>query len=288
MFKINPFMVWILLIAAAVIILLYMSQYLKRIYTTEASKALDRSAMLPPGIVTEDDIVHLPSPVQKYLKYVGVIGREKVNSVRVVCEGEMKMSQEKDWVKISSEQYNIFDAHPTRMFYMKVPMFGLPVLGLHSYTDEDAYMHIKVAGLITVLNAHGPEMRIGDTTTLFNDMCFFAPATLIDSRIKWEPIDSYTAKATFDNNGCKVTATLYFNEKGELVNFISEDRYYIPMDGSSRKAVWSTPIGKYKDFNGFRLPGYGEAVWKLPEGDYCYAKFSNIKVIEYNCKSVRR
>ncbi|MCX7709533.1 MAG: hypothetical protein N2484_06750 [Clostridia bacterium] len=271
-----------LLAAAVISFLTYQSQELKRIYMAEVKKGTKRTSQQRNSILTESDILHLPEPVRKYLRYVGVIGKEKVFSVKAVCEGEMKLDPKKGWVKINSEQYNFFDDHPTRLFYMKALMFGLPVLGLHSYTDEAAYMHIKVAGLFTVLDSRGPEMRIGDTTTLFNDMCFFAPATLIDHRIQWEAVDPLTVKATFTNQGTTISAVLYFNEKGELVNFISNDRFYIPMDGSSQKAVWSTPISNYKDIGGLKLPSYGEAVWKLPEGDYCYAKFTNIKEVKYN------
>lgn len=278
--------IWLVLfiiILIAIAFLVYKSMGLKRTYETEVKKGLKRTSDQKKDIVTEEDLKHLPEPVQKFLRYVGVVGREKIRNVRAVIDGEMKMDPKKDWVKIKVQQYNFFDNHLTRLFYIKAIMFGIPVLGLHSYTDDGAYMHIKAAGLFTVLNSRGPEMRIGDTTTLFNDMCFLAPATLIDKRIKWESIDSHTAKAIFKNNDTSISAILYFNEKGELINFISNDRYYIPLDGSKRKAQWSTPMGKYEERNGLKLPTYGEAVWKLPEGDYCYAKFTNVKETEYNC-----
>ncbi|MCX7841572.1 MAG: hypothetical protein N2489_00665, partial [Clostridia bacterium] len=129
----------------------------------------------------------------------------------------------------------------------------------------------------TVLNTSGPEMRIGDTTTLFNDMCFFAPATLIDRRIDWETVDSAAVKGTLNTGECKVSAILRFNEQGELIDFVSDDRYMIPLDGPVKKATWSTPIKSYKELDGIKVPGYGEAVWKLPEGDYCYARFTKYK-----------
>lgn len=268
----------------AVFLLYYCSMQLYRVYKADVLSGLSRTRFLENQILTEDDMKHLPEPVKKYLNYVGVVGKEKVISFKAVCEGEMKLDPKKEWVKVNSEQYNFFDEHLTRLFYIKLKMSGLPVVGLHTYNSEKANMIIKPAGLITVLNSGGKEMRIGDTTTLFNDMCFFAPAALIDKRIQWEAIDSTTAKAKFSNNGCTISALLYFNSVGELVNFTSDDRFYIPMDGSVRKATWSTPIGSYIERNGMKLPGYGEAVWILPEGNYCYARFTNIKEVEYNCK----
>ncbi|MDF2524299.1 MAG: hypothetical protein K0R31_1940 [Clostridiales bacterium] len=281
------FAVIILLIMMVVTVLIYQSQGLKRIYKSEVQKGIARLDKSSNTILTQDDIKHLPKPVQKYLDYAGVIGKVKVQSFRAVVDGEMKLDPKKDFVKINFEQYNFFDSQLTRLFYLEAKMSGLPVSGLHSYTADRANMLIKAAGLITVLNTSGQEMRISDTTTLFNDMCFFAPATLIDERVKWETIDDLSVKATFTNNGCSISAVLFFNKKGELINFVSNDRYYIPMDGSSKRAQWSTPISYYKEMNGLKLPTNGEAVWNLPEGDYCYARNISLKEIEYNLKSFK-
>ena len=269
-------------VAAAVFILAGRSGQLYRAYRAEVLNGLKRVSKLEKSLLLAEDIQPLPEPLQKYLRYAGVIGREKVNSFQVVAEGEMKMDPQKGWVKIRSEQHNFVDSQLSRLFFMQVKIFGLPVIGLHTYTDDQANMLIRVAGLFTVLDAGGPEMRIGDTTTLFNDMCFFAPAALIDSRIQWSTIDPLTVKGIFTNGETQVSAILYFNQAGELINFVSDDRYYIPLDGSRQQARWSTPIGRYRERDGYKLATYGEAVWQLPEGDYCYAKFNNIKTVIYN------
>lgn len=84
----------LIIIAAAVLV--YQSQALKRTYKSEVLKGIKRIETSENSILTENDIKHLPEPVQKYLVYVGVIGKEKVNNVRVVTEGEMKMDPKKD------------------------------------------------------------------------------------------------------------------------------------------------------------------------------------------------
>jgi hypothetical protein len=54
-------------------------------------------------------------------------------------------------------------------------------------------------------------------------------------------------------------------------------------DGKTYKNYpWSTPTRDYKDFGGRKVPGYGEAIWHMPEGEYCYGKF-NLQMVEYNC-----
>ena len=53
-------------------------------------------------------------------------------------------------------------------------------------------------------------MNMSETVTLFNDMCLFAPATLIDKEILWEPVDPRTVWARFTHNGITISAMLYF------------------------------------------------------------------------------
>jgi hypothetical protein len=274
------------LVILIVSVLIYMSQGLKRMYKAEVLKGLTHTAVAEKSILEDTEIAGLPEPVRKYLAYTGSIGKEKVHNMRIAFFGEFKSDPKRDWFKIESVQYNFFGNNLSRIFLMNGKMFGIPVMGLHTYTNEIANMLIKAAGLITVVDAKGSEARISDTVTLLNDMCCLAPATLTDKRIQWETVDPLTVKAVFDNNGCKVSAMLYFNDKGELINFISDDRYMVMMDGTIRKARWSTPIRDYKDIGGIKILAYGEAIWNLPEGDYCYAKF-NFKEVEYNCKDFK-
>jgi len=105
-----------------------------------------------------------------------------------------------------------------------------------------------------------------------------APATLIDSRIQWEAIDGASAKATFTNQGVSISAILYFNEKGQLVDFVSDDRYAV---ADMKQYRFSTPAGNYKNFNGYNIMSYGEAIWHYPDGKFTYGKF-NLQSVEYN------
>ncbi len=268
------------------VFLFYYSRRLYRWYQSETDEGLARTGSLPDSILTPEDIAHLPQPIQNYLKYVGVIGKNKVKSLRVMIDGSLKPDKEKDWAAVKVEQHSFFD-HITRLFFLKLNMSGLPVIGLHAYKNANAVMLIQAAGLLTVVEGRGKEMDRAETVTVLNDMCFLAPASLIDPRIQWEPIDALTVKAVFNNEGIKISAKLYFNETGQLINFVSDDRYYSPTGKTFENIRWSTPISNYKNINGFNLPTYGEAIWHFPEEDFCYARF-NIREVEYNCKTSRK
>lgn len=285
MYKKYIIIVILLLIIAVAAFIAYQAQGVRRIYKAEAARRLARTEKSDPGILTENDIKYLPRPVQKYLIYTGVLGKEKVLNYRMVCEGAMKPDPQKDWAQIRTEQYSFTD-NTGRLYFIQGNFSGLPAVGMDSYLDRKGSMLIKLGGLIKVVDAAGPEMDQGALVTLFNDMCLLAPATLIDGRIRWEELDGGTVKASFEDKGINISAVLYFNAEGQMTNFVTDDRYYSTTGKDYQKVRWSTPVKDYKDFNGIKLASSGEAIWHFPQGDYCYAKV-NIKEVQYNCKDFK-
>jgi hypothetical protein len=247
-------------------------------FKNDVEKHLSQSVSTKNDILTEADIISLPIPVQKYLQYTGVLNKPKVKNAKIIFEGQMR-EKGKDFFNFTSVQYNFFD-NPTRLFFMKAKMYGTAVTGYHCYQNATATMQVKLLGMFNVANVKGNEMNKAETVTVFNDMCLMAPATLIDTRIKWTSIDSLTAMATFTNDKNKITATLYFNEIGQLINFISDDRYTV---SDMKQYRFSTPVKDYKLINGIKVPMYGETIWHYPDGVFVYGKF-NLRSIEYNAE----
>ena len=248
----------------------------ENIFNNDVAVRLETSSKIEKNFLTDKDIEHLPASVQKYLRYAGVINKEKVNNVKIIFDVEMR-EKGKDWFKATSVQYNFFD-EPTRLFYMQAKMFGMIVPGYHRYVEAKATMDIRLVGLFPIVKQSGDIMNKTETVTLFNDMCLMVPATLIDKRILWEPIDSLTTKAIFTNRGISISATLYFNETGQLINFTSDDRTTI---SDMKQYRFSTPITDYKNINGRNVPTYGEAIWHYPDGEFVYGKFK-LQTIQYN------
>lgn len=228
------------------------------------------------NIITEADLAPLPGPVQRYLRYTGVLNKPRVQNFRVTFEGAMRQ-RGKNWFPFTSEQYNFLD-HPTRLFFMKGKIFGVSVPGYHAYRNGEASMDIKLFGLFPAVSESGPALNKAETVTLFNDLCLLAPAALIDKRIAWQLLNDTAAKATFTVAGHSISATLLFNAQGQLVNFISDDRYEV---NAKKFLRFSTPVRDYRRFNGYNLPAYGEAVWHYPDGEFVYGKFW-LKDVQYN------
>jgi hypothetical protein len=257
----------------------------QKLYESRVQKEFQENPLENQELLTTADINHLPPPVQKYLNYVGVIGKPKLQNVRIEFDELMYKKPGASPMISSSVQYNFFK-EPSRHFFMKASMMGIPFRVLHSYSRKEATMLVRVASLFNAVDIAGKDLTMAETVTVLNDICLLAPAALIHKSISWEKIDSFSSKVIFENGPYKVSAILYFNEKGELINFISQDRLALQDDGTLKKAPWSTPIRDYKEYNGIKLPSYGEAIWNYPEGDYVYGKF-NLRKIEYNVKEFR-
>lgn len=260
------------IIILAAVVLNWGSLRFEKGYQKDVLENLRRTNALKMGLLTELDVLPLPEPVQRYLRYSGVLNKPKLKNVRVVFEGQMR-DKGKDFFPFTCEQYNFFD-EPTRLFFMKGKMKGFTVPGYHKYSNAAAKMDIRLFGLFSVARLSGVNATKVETVTLFNDMCLVAPATLIDKRITWQSIDSNSAKATFTNHAITISAILYFNEKGQLIDFTSNDR-------DINQYLFSTPVGKYKNINGVNIMTYGETIWYYPDGKFVYGKF-NFKEIDYN------
>ncbi len=255
---------------------------LRATFEREVTRGLARSG--PQALVSEPDIAPLPSPVQRYLRYVGVVGRPRVRDFRVRFTGRIRSGPSAPWMALRAEQYSFTD-RPTRLFFMQARTFGLPVEALHAYVDEQASMRVELVSLVRIVNARGPEFTAAETVTLFNDMCVMAPATLIDPAVRWEPVDATQTRAAFTASGHTITATLIFDGEGRLVDFFSDDRPSLDGNGVTfSRQRWSTRLSGYRAFGPYRLASRGETRYQAPQGEYAYGELA-MENIDYNVRA---
>lgn len=267
-------------IAATLTVLIY-TRGLRTRYDAAVAR---ENAITPeiPGKIGAAEMEHLPAIVRKYLKVTGFAGGDKIRNFRLTWDGALRSDAKSPWMSATMHQENFFHNY-SRDFYLTAVMKGLPVSVWHSYHQQAATMQVKIISLFSVVDLQGENLTTTETVTLFNDMCLMAPGALIDKRIRWKELNPLRVEATLTNGAYQVKAELVFNEKGELVDFISDDRSYLTPENILRRERWSTPISDYRDFSGKRLASRGEAIWHLKEGAYAYGKFRLVG-IEYNVR----
>ncbi|MCX6649671.1 MAG: hypothetical protein NTV61_09855 [Candidatus Bathyarchaeota archaeon] len=233
-------------------------------------------------IVTEADLVDLPEPVQRYLRYTGVIGKETINTVRLKQTGVLRQTPEDTWKNIEAIEY--FSVNPPEFVWMGQMAVGpLNIISARdSYLDEHGHMRIQMLGIHTIGDVQGEEMDYSSLVRYLNEMMWF-PTAFLNDNISWEAVDGNSAKVTITEGNTSASAVLYFDEKGALTNFVGER--YREVNGVFVKDTWETPMTGYGEFNGLKLPVKGVAVWKMSSGDFSYFEME-ITSLEYNVTEI--
>lgn len=248
-------------------------------YEREVGQGVGHAVATP--VLTEADIAQLPAAVQQYIRFTGAVGQPRVQNFRAGFHGKIRSGPDSRWMSFTGEQYNSYD-QLSRLFLMDASMFGVPFQAFHRFVGPSATMRVKVASIVQVVDAKGPEMDESETVTLFNDLCVFAPGALVDRGIQWQEIDPHTVSALFTSASHTIRAVLSFNDRSELVDFVSDDRSAASADGKSfTRMRWSTPLRNYRTFGSHRIMSEGECMWHAPGGKYAYLQFG-LDSIEYN------
>lgn len=214
------------------------------------------------GVVREADLEHLPAAVAAYVRRSGAVGRPRVTSFRARMHGRIRAGADRPWMTFVGEQVNSYGARTARLFFMDATMFGLPVDVLHTYVGADASMRVKVCSLVSMVDVSGPQMTQAETVTVFNDLCVFAPAALVDAPVTWQPLDERRVRGTYTTGVNTVTAELVFNDDDELVDFVSDDRLAASPGGQTfTPRRWSTPLHAYGELDGRHVAVRGEGRW---------------------------
>jgi hypothetical protein len=236
------------------------------------------------GVVTEADLATLPAPVAGYLRRCGAVGQPRVANFRARIHGRIRSGPDKPWMRFTGEQVNTFGPHPHRLFLIDATMRGLPVDVFHAFDDGRATMRARLCSVAAILDAAGPDMDRGETVTVFNDLCVFAPAALVDVPVAWQPLDARRVRGTLTVGAQTVTAELVFGADGDLVDFVSDDRLAASADGRTfTRQRWSTPIEAYRQFGPRRVVAAGHGRWHAPApvGEFAYVDI-HVDDITYN------
>ncbi len=232
------------------------------------------------GVFTEEDIVDLPLPVQKYFRYCGYIGTPKMSfMIAVYQDVDFVFGKDKPTIKIDYIQYNIAN-EPARIAYIDSSMYGIPFEGLDSYTDGNGSMKGVLAKLFTLFNQTGETMDKASLVTFLSE-CLIIPNAALQDYITWEEIDALHAKATISYYGGTASGVFAFNENGEMLSFTTDDREATTTDGTSEKVKWSAVLSDYEEIKGIKKPTGFQAIWHYDDGDLLYFDGQDV-VIEYD------
>jgi len=249
---------------------------MNRTIQNEALALLQQSEPAQPVLITDAHLTGLPEVLQRYLRYAGVVDKAPISTVRLTQQGVMKQQPGQKWMSMVAEQY--FTTKPPA-FLWHCTMRPFPLVWISAtdrFTGGHGNMVIKLLSVITMGNAHGPEMDQGELQRYLAEMIWFPTAWLSDA-IEWQAIDIQSVKATIRQQD--VTAVLHVNEQGQLTH-LTADRY-MSEHGHYRLEPWSVHVQQYYEVSGMWIPTKVEVTWHLASGDFTWFRVE-ITEIEYN------
>lgn len=244
-------------------------------FAREVAAAGLSTSHAPGAVVSETDLSSLPAPAQRYLRFMGVLGRPRDWSFRAGMTGRFRTKPDQSWMPMQAWQYND-QIDFARLFYLRVRFFGLlPVLGRDTYLRGEGRMLIRALDLFTVDDVKGEEVEISELVTYLNDAILLAPSFLLGPGTSWSASEADRFDVALTHGGHTVTARILIDERGAPRDFTTTDRFlqdpYHP-ERALIRARWSTPIAGWQMVNGRPIPTSGKAVWHLPQGDFAYVE----------------
>ena len=224
---------------------------------------------LPTDPVTEADLLDLPPPARRWLRWAGVVGRPRDERFEARLRGRFRRGPGMRWMPCEAWQVNA--AHPVgRVFCMRLDMVGVvPMVGADTYLAGRGRMHGTLLGLVTVADGTGEPFDIGELTTWLNDACVLAPSMLLNERVRWSPVDDHSFVVGVEDGARFVSAEVVVDERGALVDFATNDRF-CDAGREPLRTRWTTPIDDWSSVEGRWLPTRCQAVWHPPAGHFAY------------------
>jgi len=220
-----------------------------------------------------------PEPVQRYLRLILKEGIEPTFYAEMYHGGEFKTDQKQPWFEIKGHYLYLADKPA---FYWKGKIKPLPFLSISArdyYYEGKGQVKVKLNCFIHIDKSSGNEVDQASLLRFPSELPMFPSVFLTSYYLKYEEIDSTSARIFIEDKGIKADGVFTFNEKGEITRFESV-RARTTKSGLSFDK-WGGYYEEYKKFEDFIIPTYFVGVWYLPEGDFEYVKF-RVNSIEFN------
>ncbi len=239
-------------------------------FSREVKALFSEPEDIPEKRVTYSQLQSLPDPVQRYFKHVMKEEQPYIKYIRLKHKGQFKTDIKKDWIDIEGEQY----------FTTEQP--GFIWRGITStFTAKDMYISgkgklaVSLFGLINIAGGEGEKYDQGELLRWLAESVWFPTNLLPQENLQWVAIDKNRAQLNFNYGGYALSYLVTFNDLGEITE-LQTQRYM----GEGSLETWVGKVSGYKKINGILVPTQIEAIYKLAEGDYSYAKF-DVREIEY-------
>lgn len=236
--------------------------------------------MLAAGIENDDtavsdaDLQRLPAPVQRYLRFAGVVGFPRIRTAYTRQTGTLLIDPDRESAPFQADEF--FAVFPAGyLWHARIDATGwYGIDARDGYFAGHAETTAKVESVYTVLNETGPEVSKRGLVRFLSSMVFF-PTALV-GEVRWEALDESSARVFFEDDGVEVSAVCTFAPHGPLVSFLAERLRRV--DDRYEQTRWSVFFDKYDACHGLRVPREASVHWHVDDElvEYAQVHFEDI------------
>lgn len=172
---------------------------------------------------TENDFLHLPIAVQKYIENCGYTGTPKMSYLKMEYNAvDFSQGGNGSVLKIDYTRYNFIN-EPCRMALIDSRLCGIPFEGYDYYQNGSGGMKGVIAKAVTLFDQTGADMDKACLATFLAES-LFAPAVLLQNYITFEEISDFKVRAAITYGEQTASGIFTFNEQYEMISFTTNDR----------------------------------------------------------------
>jgi hypothetical protein len=272
----------LIFIVVIVIISIIIGDILWGNYTSNLTKELIVNNKKIDEQVNLDELSSLPEIVQKYFRLVLKDGAPVINRATITQIGEFRMNPgSEEWLDMKAIQ-NFTAGNRGFVWSATITMFPpVNIKVIDSYINGKGAMKGKVLSLITVIDEREKkELNKAVLQRYLAESVWFPTALLPSQGVKWTEIDGKRASATINDSGVTVSLVFGFNNKGEIVEVYTSERYR-EVNREYRLFPWKGEFSDYTEIQGYRIPSVAEVAWVLEDGTFPYWR-ANIKRVDFD------
>ncbi len=212
----------------------------------------------------------LPSPLQRYFRFVFRDSLPKRNLVEIYIRGHRETGSQKIWA-LEGKIYCL----TTRPVW--VSSLILKTHPLWWMRSQQRYWLGEGGEWTKLFASIGAEdvVRLNENQAFLQQYLALTPlfplALLPGPFLRWETVDSSVCRVFLRDENLEVRALVHFDSGGKITQMTAETSREAP--DRSAKPEWAVYYCRYRLFNGHRVPTELEIVRRLPRGEFVRTRY---------------
>jgi hypothetical protein len=225
-----------------------------------------------PGGFTSAEVDGLPEPVLHHLAQAIAPGTPLAASAQLRMRGQIKVGR---WLPFRARQV----LSPHHGFVWAARAAGV-IAGSDRYVDGEGGMDWKLAGLVTVAHAEGPDVSRSAAGRAAAEAVWVPTALLPRFEVRWSASDAEQVTARYQLGETPLEVHYRLDQDGRIVSLVF-DRWGDP-DNSGTWAwhPFGGEITGYHTFDGVTIPSVGRVGWFFGTDRWAEGEFFRYQITD--------